>query len=117
MGHQAEGPETTPGYVWLFVLGEVPERWRDRARPASLIPLLPEEAETVMATGASEPADAEEAALLRLAARGLPAPSIARMTGVSIRTVHRRLARLRDQLEVETTAQLAAELSKRGFGE
>ena len=46
-------------------------------------------------------------------ARGLPAPSIARMTGVSIRTVHRRLARLRDQLEVETTAQLAAERLKR----
>ena len=117
MSQNGEGPEATPGYVWLFVLGEVPERGRDRARSASFIPLLPEEAESVMATGAAAPADAEGDALLRLAARGLPAPSIARQSGVSIRTVHRRLARLREQLEVDTTAELAAELSRRGFGE
>ncbi|HJR44778.1 MAG TPA: hypothetical protein VJ927_04180 [Actinomycetota bacterium] len=117
MGHTAEGREATPGYVWLFVLGEVPERWRDRARSASFVPLLPEEAEAVMATGASAPEDPEGDALMRLAARGAPAPSIARLSGVSIRTVHRRLARLRQQLEVDTTAELAAELSRRGFGE
>ena len=117
MSQGAEEPGTTPGYVWLFVLGEVPERWRERARSASLIPLLPEEAESVMATATSTPPDAEGDALMRLAARGLPAPSIARIAGVSIRTVHRRLARLREQLEVDTTAELAAELSRRGFGD
>lgn len=117
MSQGAEEPGAAPGYVWLFVLGEVPNRWRDRARFASFIPLLPGEAESVMAAAASTPPDAEGDALMRLAARGLPAPSIARMSGVSIRTVHRRLARLREQLEVDTTAELAAELSRRGFGE
>jgi DNA-binding NarL/FixJ family response regulator len=106
-----------PGQVWLFVLGEVPERWRDRARYASFIPLLPDEAASVLAAGAGSPVDPEEDALLRLAARGLPAPAIARVSGVSIRTVHRRLARLREQLEVDTTSELAAELSRMGFGE
>ena len=115
MSQPEHDEHAAPGHLWVFVIGDVPERWRDRARSASLIPLLPDEAASVLSSDGAD-VDASDDTLLNLAARGLPAPSIARTAGISIRTVHRRLARLREQFEVETTAQLASELSRRGFG-
>lgn len=106
-----------PDPVLMFVLGDVPDRWRGRARQVSFIPLLPEEVDSVLAGREGAAVNEDDEALLRLAARGMPAPAIARASGLSIRTVHRRLARLREQLQVETSSELASELSRRGFGE
>lgn len=107
-----EGPRN---HVLLLVVGDVPEQWRVRARPASFIPLLPGEVPSLL-DGAGGPLSApEDEPLLRLAARGLSARAIASASGLSIRTVHRRIARLRELLRVETTAELASELSRRGF--
>lgn len=104
--------------VLIFVFGEVPERWKERARPAHFIPLLPSESSPMLtAAGGAGAVEPEDDVLLRLAARGVAATVIARTANLSIRTVHRRLARLRDQLGVESSAELTAELSRRGFGE
>ena len=103
---------------WLFLRGDtVPEKWRDRAVAVSLVPLTPGELEELVSPESSngfvpEPGDVE---LYKLIARGLPAPEIARELGIATRSVHRRLARLRDRLEVQTTAQLAAAFARRGF--
>lgn len=64
----------------------------------------------------AEPVEQGEDDLLRLASRGAAPSTIARSLALSTRTVHRRLARLRDQFGVDSTAELAAELSRRGFG-
>lgn len=115
---QPEDAESRPpDHVLMFVLGEVPDRWRGRARQVSFIPLLPDEVVSVLAGREDAVVNEGDEALLKLAARGLSAPAIARASGLSIRTVHRRLARLREQLQVETSSELAAELSQRGFGE
>lgn len=104
--------------VLVFVFGDVPERWKERARPAHFIPLLPSESSPVLsAAGRAGLVEPEDDVLLRLAARGAAARVIARTANLSIRTVHRRLARLRDQFGVESSAELAAELSRRGFGQ
>ena len=103
---------------WLFVRGDaVPEKWRDRAVAVSLVPLTPGELDAFVSPGDSngfvpEPGDIE---LYKLIARGLPAPEIARELGIATRSVHRRLARLRERLDVQTTAQLAAAFARRGF--
>ena len=104
-------------HVFIFMLGEVPERWRSRARAAHLIPLLPYEVTAMLAAGEAGSVEQGEDDLLRLAARGAAPSTVARSLGLSVRTVHRRLALLRDQFGVDSTAELAAELSRRGFGE
>jgi DNA-binding NarL/FixJ family response regulator len=108
----SQGPEG-----WLFLRpSAVPDRWRSRAIPMSLVPLLPEEAAALTANGTaatSPQAGSEE--FLKLVARGLSARVIARQLGISTRSVHRRTARLRDSLGVGSTPELASELSRRGF--
>ncbi|MEA2446724.1 MAG: Bacterial regulatory protein luxR family [Actinomycetota bacterium] len=110
--NEEKGPEG-----WLFLRpNAVPERWRARAIPMAFIPLLPEEAAALTEGGTAAPPEqsgGEE--FLKLVARGLSARIIARQLGISPRSVHRRTARLRDRLEVGSTAELAAELSRRGF--
>ena len=110
---EGQGPEG-----WLFLRpSAVPERWRGRAILMSFIPLLPEEAAALTAGSSaaevSQHNGGEE--LLKLVARGLSARVIARQLGISPRSVHRRTARLRDSIGVGSTAELAAELSRRGF--
>ena len=102
---------------WLILDPDnVPEAWRDRARSMALVPLLPEEASQILEEGSTEPAvAAHDPEFLRLIARGESAGVIARRLALSTRSVHRRLARLRDSLSVASTAELAAELSRRGF--
>jgi DNA-binding CsgD family transcriptional regulator len=118
-GHPVErGPEEDQGPEgWLFLRpSEVPERWRARAVPMSFIPLLPEEAAALTAGEfTDEPDQSGGEEFLKLVARGLSARVIARQLGISPRSVHRRTARLRDTLKVNSTAELAAELSRRGF--
>lgn len=107
-----QGPEG-----WLFLRpSSVPERWRSRAIPMSLVPLLPDEAAALTAdsaAGNSQSTGGEE--FLKLVARGLSARVIARQLGISTRSVHRRTARLRDSMGVGSTPELASELSRRGF--
>lgn len=110
--------QEAPFEGWLFIRGDaVPEKWRDRAISVSLVPLMPGELDDLAPPNGSngfapDPGDVE---LYMLIARGLPAPEIARELGIATRSVHRRLARLRERLDVQTTAQLAAAFARRGF--
>lgn len=111
------GGELPPG-GWIFLEpGAVPERWAERAIPVMLVPLTPEESGQMLN---AEPVDAgtlaPDADLMRLVARGLSAEVIARRLGLAARSVYRRLARLRETFGVASTAELAAELARRGFG-
>lgn len=104
--------------AWLFLSPDaVPERWRDRTRPAVYVPLLPDEARQLLSaeapvTPSLSPRDERVA---RLAAAGRTSASIARELGVSRRTVDRRLAVLRDRLGVTSSVELAVRLSARGL--
>ena len=108
----------TPG-TWIFLRGSVedlPHPWRDRAIAVSLLPLTPDETrdmlqETTLRSRLS-PDDAKIASLL---ASGLSPAAIASRTGKSPRTVHRRLAALRELLNTTSTAELAVLLASRGF--
>lgn len=112
-----DGGEVPPG-GWLFLEpGSVPDRWAERAIPVMLVPLTTEESAQMLN---GQPVDAgalaPDADLMRLVARGLSAEVIARRLGLAARSVYRRLARLRETFGVATTAELAAELARRGFG-
>jgi DNA-binding NarL/FixJ family response regulator len=94
----------------------LPEPWRDRAVAVWLLPLTPLETsnllhETTLRSQLS-PGDAEIATLL---AGGLTPSAIATRTGKSPRTIHRRLAKLRELLNTTSTAELAIILARRGF--
>jgi DNA-binding CsgD family transcriptional regulator len=116
---QTEGvPERSRYEGWLFIADEaVPDKWRDRVVPMSLVPLLPGEMAEFVGDQAGDGfiPDERDVALYKLVARGLSANDIARELGIASRSVHRRLARLRERLGVETTSQLAAEFARRGF--
>ncbi|MDQ3952041.1 MAG: hypothetical protein M3279_03590 [Actinomycetota bacterium] len=104
-----------PGWI-LVAPSELPDRWRDRAMPMFLVPLLPGEARDVLS---GEPAASElhgeDLALAKLIARGIPVEDCARELHLTSRTVYRRLARLRRLVGVGTTNELVAELARRGF--
>lgn len=110
-----EQDRRSPG--WLILDPDsVPEVWRERARTVAWVPLLPDEAQQILEEGSTEPTEAaHDPEFLRLVARGESAGIIARRLALSTRSVHRRLARLRDVMSVSSTAELAAELSRRGF--
>ena len=104
-----------PGWL-LLDPADVPDAWKDRVRPMAWVPLLPDEARQILEEGSAVPdVTAQDPEFLRLVARGESAGIIARRLALSTRSVHRRLARLRDALRVSSTAELAAELSRRGF--
>ncbi|HWC13826.1 MAG TPA: helix-turn-helix domain-containing protein [Actinomycetota bacterium] len=114
----AEGQVKTQVTSFLFLeAGSVPERWADRAITGTLVPLTPQEANDVLAEGRVEPDElGADGDFVRLVARGLSAEVIARRLGLAPRSVYRRLARLRDALQVRSTAELASELARRGYG-
>lgn len=95
----------------------MPAVWQERAIDVSLVPLLPAEAEQLLTDRRAEPTLVGEGdlSLARLAARGLSGTQIARDLDIAPRTVYRRLARLRNVFGVESTAELAAELARRGL--
>ena len=111
--HDKEGPG-----AWVFLRESeyVPEPWRDRAVRVWLLPLTPAEMSSLLEEDTLRsqlsPADAEIASHL---AAGLPPNAIASRTGKSPRTVHRRLAYLRELLDTTSTAELAVLLARRGF--
>lgn len=103
---------------WLFLEPDaVPESWRARAVYVALVPLLPEEAAQVLADEpARDRSKPEDRDLMRLLAAGTSAAGIARKIGIPVRSVHRRIARLRQAFEVDATAELVARLARAGFG-
>lgn len=104
-----------PGWLILDP-DQVPDVWKDRVQPMAWVPLLPSEADQILEEGTAQPAmAAQDPEFLRLAARGGSPGEIAQRLSISTRSVHRRLARLRDSLGVASGAELAAELSRRGF--
>ena len=101
------------GFLFLDP-SQVPEEWQGRATLTACIRLLPDEVAAIAgrANGIQGPDDAE---FLSLVASGLSAEAIARRVHSAPRSVYRRLARLRGHFGVETTAELVAELSRRGY--
>ena len=115
-----DDPGTTLGthaQAWLFVRPDaVPAQWRDRAVSMSLVPLLPSEASALLQGRAIAPdVDPVVEAVAGLVARGLTVRAIARQLDISSRSVDRYLARLRERFDVGSTAELTAELARRGF--
>lgn len=100
---------------WLFLpAGAVPERWRGRAVPMAMVPLLPAEAGTLLIEGKTDKLEGDEE-LLRLVAAGYTRAVIARRLGVSLRTVQRRLARVQQKTGTGSLPELAVLLAKQGF--
>lgn len=110
---------TAPQGGWLLLEpGAVPERWRGRMRHVAMVPLLPSEADGLLAGRPASPAlDPSDEAIARLVARGLSVIAIAAELGMSTRSVQRRLVRLRELLGAESKAELAGLLAAKGFGQ
>ena len=112
------GPERrdTPRAWVLIDAPTVPSEWERRARRVSLVALLPDEVDALLQSHELRPAvTPAEAEFLGLVAAGHPGSYIARRLRVSERSVFRRLARWREHFGVDSTAELAAELARRGF--
>ncbi|HWL64991.1 MAG TPA: hypothetical protein VNP73_03365 [Actinomycetota bacterium] len=105
-------------FAWVLMDPEqVPERWKSRIRPLAAVPLLPDEAARVLQDGGTSAGVAlNEEPFIAMVASGLSPDAIARKTGISLRSVHRRLAALRDDFGVRSTAELVSQLAARGFG-
>ncbi|MGH2755587.1 MAG: hypothetical protein ACRDLB_14315 [Actinomycetota bacterium] len=100
---------------WLFIEPSLlPDEWQERATLTACVRLFPDEAAAISgrANGVKTPDDPE---FLALVADGLSADAIARRVHAAPRSVYRRLARLRTHFGVTTTAELVAELSRRGY--
>src|SRR4051812_48701684 len=106
-----------PTAGWLFLQADqVPERWRQRSRPAAFVPLTAGELTDLL--GGAPPQrqlTPEEDELVRLVARGRSISAISRELRVSSRTVERRLAVLRERWGVGSSLDLALALAERGF--
>ena len=112
---KGQSDNEVPGWV-ILTPGAIPERWRSRAIPMVLVPLVPSEALQLHSDpSVDEDVPAVLLPLVRLVARGLSAVAIARELGVSPRTVQRRVAQLSQDFDVSTIQQLASELARRGF--
>ena len=103
--------------AWLVMdPSTVPGRWRDRARTAAVVHLLPAEASALLAGDPVVPAlAADEEALAHALVAGRPLRVLSRDLGLSPRTVQYRIARLRDRMGATSTADLVALLAANGF--
>ena len=102
---------------WLLLPPEhVPPNWEARGVPLTLVPLLPHETATVLdGKPATKELAQEDEELIRLVAQGLSTVAIASRLNMPLRSVERRLGRLRKQFQVDSTAELAVFLARRGF--
>ncbi|MGH2710501.1 MAG: hypothetical protein ACRDH9_04760 [Actinomycetota bacterium] len=116
-GSRSDSGEEAPAQGWLFLRpGPLPRRWRDRAIQVTLVPLGPEEASELMeASGPAVDLDPVDEDLAHLTAQGLTVTAMAGRLSLSARSVNRRLARLRQQFGVGSTAELAVALARRGY--
>lgn len=120
MGSGSVTEASSPGehpQAWLFLRADsVPERWKQRSIAAALIPLSPQEVEEILGQGRTEPLlDPLDERIAQLTAQGVTVNAIARELKISTRSVDRHLARLRAELGVGSTTELAVELARRGF--
>jgi DNA-binding CsgD family transcriptional regulator len=100
---------------WLLMRrAAVPERWTHRVVDLALVPLLPDEAASLL--GDRPQLSADDELIVRLAARGHSLEAISREAGISSRAVSRRLANLRERFGAESNVALVALLARRGFG-
>jgi len=118
MCEEGQGQRPVSHEGWFFLgPSHVPARWRERAVPVFLVPLLPQEAGRVLEGG--EPGlpqvGREEERLLELIARGRSVSQMARAEGISSRGIQHRLGRLRRRFGVASTSELAALLARRGL--
>lgn len=114
-GPSTDGDQSPSG--WLFLRqGAVPERWRDRAVPVELVPLVPEETEQLLrGVEVDSRLEPDEERLAAFLAEGKSASEIARRLGITPRSVQRQLAKLRKRFGVSSTSELTALLGRRGF--
>ena len=95
----------------------MPPDWAARAVRGFLVALHPEE--VTLLKGPCKPdqdVDPEDQRLASLVAAGLRPQSIADELGISLRTTHRRLGKLRRRWKVSSTTELATTLRRNGFG-
>lgn len=90
---------------------DLPAEWVRRGRRVVLVVLESSELEAPR----GDPAPARDDELVRLLAEGHTQQTIARRLGCSLRTVQRRLERVRRQLGVDASHQIPAELLRRGL--
>lgn len=105
------------GKSWLLLPPEaVPKVWRSRSREMALIPLLPEEKDSVLSgVPASPQIDERDEQIMRMVMKGATLSEMSRTVGLSPRGVQHRLARLRERFGLRTTAELAAYLARLGM--
>lgn len=103
--------------MWLFMSPQaLPQAWRERARPAVFVPLLPAEIQQILgARPAQSTLTADELRLCQLIGQGLTVGALARDLRVSARTIERRLAALRERFGVTSSVDLALLLAARGL--
>jgi len=102
-----------PG-AWLLLAPEsLPDAWRGRSVPLAGVWLHPDEI-AALATGddAATP-ERSDRDLVPLVLQGLPHDDIARVLNVSVRTLQRRLARLRARVGARSQAELVTILAHR----
>lgn len=110
MRDQRRGP-------WILVdPSDVPEDWRGRGTPLVMLPLLQDEADSILAGRPATPAvDDEELRLLQMVARAPTIRQIAKEMGLGERATQKRLAALRRQFGVGSTSELSALLASKGY--
>ncbi len=115
MNQEAQSNGEVPGWVILSP-SAVPDPWRSRAIEMMLVPLTRAEASVLLSDAPVEQViAATDLPLVHLVAQGHSAAEISRALGLSLRTVNRHVARLRDDFAVATIQELATELARRGF--
>lgn len=102
---------------WVLIDRDaVPAELDDRVTSLALLSLLPQEVERLLeCTVLSVEFSDEERALARALIIGSPLPVVARELGISPRSVHRRIARLRERMGAPSTESLVATLVRMGF--
>lgn len=109
------GVQTTQCWVMLDRRA-VPANLTARVTSLAVLSLLPHEVGRLLdCTAPDDRLTEEERALATALVAGQPLPAIARQMGVSTRSVHRRIAQLRDRLSAQSTEHLAATLVRMGF--
>ena len=94
---------------------DLPEAWQLRGRTLVLVALSPSELAELFGHGVPSAGARFDGDLMTMVAQGHTQSAIARRLGCSLRTVQRRLARIRQELGVPTTQELPAELVRRGL--
>lgn len=100
---------------WLFRDEEsVPEQWRERAMHVVLVPLLPDEIDTMLAAGSTD-TTSEDERFMRLVAAGRSRRTIASEMHVSLSSVDRKIARLAERFGCRSDLELVAVLARSGL--